>query len=195
MAFLSQASAATRNRVQARLPNGEVRTLGIGVSARLTKAVVEDFATRFLRMPVVVWISESGQKVYDRDQALTQKLGLQIDVGRLVPDLILADPGHDPQLMIFVEVVATDGPITEARRRELERLAAKAEYDPEHLMFGTAYADRSAGAFKKTFQALATGSFAWCAAEPDILIILGDASNRTPVLAEMISGTQWGQDA
>ena len=48
------------------LPTGEVRLLGVGKSAALTKAVEERFAPRFLR-PVVVWISESGHKVYDRD--------------------------------------------------------------------------------------------------------------------------------
>ncbi|HEX6010605.1 MAG TPA: BsuBI/PstI family type II restriction endonuclease [Geminicoccaceae bacterium] len=186
MHLLRRTAAAAQGRVTVALPTGEVRLLGVGKSAALTKAVVERFAPRFLREPVVVWISESGHKVYDREEALTRALGLDIDVGQLVPDVILAEAGVDPELVIFVEVVISDGPVTGPRRDELQALASRAGYRTDQLVFGTVYLDRSAGPLKRNLPALATGSFVWCAAEEDTLIVIGDETAATALLAGML---------
>jgi hypothetical protein len=186
MHLLRRTAAAAQGRVTVALPTGETRLLGIGKSAVLTKAVVERFAPRFLRDPVVVWISESGHKVYDRDEVLTRALGLDIDVGRLVPDVILADAGVDPELVVFVEVFVSDGPVTGPRRDELRALASRAGYRVDQLVFGTVYLDRSAAALRRNLPALATGSFVWCAAEEDTLIIIGDKAAATALLADML---------
>ena len=46
-----------------------------GPSSIITKAVVEVFALRFLHDPAVLWISESGNKVIQRDDQLAQSIG------------------------------------------------------------------------------------------------------------------------
>jgi BsuBI/PstI restriction endonuclease HTH domain/BsuBI/PstI restriction endonuclease domain len=43
-------------------PNEETRRLAPGPSSTIAKAVVEVFATRFLRNPAVLWLSESGKQ-------------------------------------------------------------------------------------------------------------------------------------
>ena len=44
-------------------PNGEIRDMKPGPSSVSSKAVVEEFAARFLEQPGVIWLSESRNQV------------------------------------------------------------------------------------------------------------------------------------
>jgi hypothetical protein len=107
-----------------------------------------------------------------RDDQLARRIGLRIEAHRNLPDIILVDLGPEHPLLVFVEVVATDGPIGETRKAALLRIAKEAGFPAEHVTFVTAYLDRSAGAFTKTVAGLAWGSFAWFMSEPDHLLRL-----------------------
>lgn len=157
--------------IAVRLPSGETRNMQAGTSSEITKRVVEEFAPRFLVEPAVIWISESGNKVIERDDALARDLGLEIHPDRALPDIILADVA-DPLLLVFVEVVATDGPINESRRQALLQVARDTKIDEHHLLFLTAFLDRGDAAFRKAVPNLAWGSFVWFAAEPNSIIAL-----------------------
>ena len=155
-------------------PNGETRRLAPGPSSAIARGVVESFAPAFLREPFVLWLSESGNKVVARDDALAAKIGLAIQADRDLPDLILVDLGQQDPLLLFVEIVATDGPITERRKQTLIRIAAAGGFDASRMAFLSAFADRDAPGYRKTYRNLAWGSFAWFASEPDKLLILRD---------------------
>lgn len=172
---LQQRSAtAAQSKMLVTLPNGETRQMEAGPSSVITKAVVEVFAPRFLSDPAVLWISESGNKVIQRDDALAQDLGLKIETDKFLPDTILVDLGLAPgePMIVFVEAVATDGPITEARRDAFIKLVTAGGFKVSQIAFVTAFQDRNALAFKKAIPNLAWGSFAWCLSEPDHLIAL-----------------------
>jgi hypothetical protein len=162
--------------VQIQFPDGAIRTLEPGPSSLISKAVIEEFAPRFLKKPKVLWLSESGNKVVAQDEALAKALGLQIDPSRALPDIILVDLGDDSSglemLVVFTEVVASDGPINRQRKELLTTLATEAGFDPEHLAFLTAFLDRSSQPFKKSISELAWGSYAWFSTEPDCIIDL-----------------------
>jgi hypothetical protein len=66
----------------------------------------------------------------------------------------------------------TNGPISQRRREALLALADGPGFDPSRVAFVTAYADRTAPAFKKTMASPAWGTFAWFASEPDNLVFL-----------------------
>ena len=68
----------------------------------ISKAVVEEFAGRFLEPPGVIWLSESRIQVVARDDRLAQAIGFAIDPGRNLPDLILVDLGPAEPLLSFV---------------------------------------------------------------------------------------------
>jgi BsuBI/PstI restriction endonuclease domain/BsuBI/PstI restriction endonuclease HTH domain len=170
---LQQRSAtAAQSRVLVRLPNGETRQMEAGPSSVITKAVVEVFAPRFLRDPAVLWISESGNKIIQRDDRLAQDLGLRIEVDKLLPDTILVDLAPAEPLIVFVEAVATAGEITDARRGAFVGLMTAAGFTESQAAFVTAFHDRNAAAFKRAIPNLAWGSFAWCLSEPEHLIAL-----------------------
>src|SRR3546814_1780715 len=108
-------------------------------SSVICKAVVEEFAPRFLEVPGVIWLSESGNKVVARDDSLASSIGLKIEPDRHLPDMILVDLGLKEPLLVFVEVVASDGPITPARQEALLKLAVDAGFDVSQAAFVTAY--------------------------------------------------------
>ncbi len=172
-------------------PNGETRNMTPGISSMIAKHVVERFASRFLEAAGVLWLSESGNKVVQRDDILAKRIGLNIDIGRNLPDIILVDVAAPSTLLVFVEVVSTDGPISELRRADLFKLATNAGFS-EHVAFVTAFLDRDAPALRRTFATLAWNSFVWIASEPDSIIALfGGSDQSSPLLRDLLrSGTK-----
>ena len=111
---------------------------------------------------------------------MAREIGLRIEPDRNLPDLILVDLGPSEPLLVFVEVVATAGPINEARRTALVEVALEAGFHPEQLAFVTAYADRGDAAFKASVSELAWQTFAWFMSEPNHIVVLrrGDGDRR-----------------
>lgn len=162
-----------------------------GPSSMISKHVVEAFAPRFLELPGVLWLSESGNKVVQRDDLLAKRIGINIDVAKNLPDVILVDLAAPDTLLVFVEVVATDGPVSETRRSDLLKLAVNAGFSEEHVAFVTAFLDRDAPALRKNFSTLAWNSFVWVASEPEsIIALLGGTPRPSPLLRDLLSGTR-----
>lgn len=178
LAINRQGAGQSGDKVIVTFPNGETRLLKPGPSSELTKAVVEVFAPRFLAEPAIVSISESATKFVARDDALAKSLGLNIQADKNLPDAILADTGLSHTLLVFVEVVATDGPVSERRKAALLELIDEADFPKDHVAFVTAYLDRSSAPFKKNVNTLAWGSYAWFASEPDGLMELTTTRKR-----------------
>ena len=172
IAIVRKGAATGGDHVTVAFPNGETRRMKPGPSSEITKAVVEVFAKRFLQKPDVLFISESGNKIVSRDDELARAVGIDIKADKNLPDAILVDLGPEHPLIVFVEVVATDGPINERRKQALEELANGAGFPLDHVAFLTAYLDRSGAPFKKTVDTLAWGSYAWFVSEPEGLIQL-----------------------
>ncbi len=155
------------DRILVTFPSGETERMAPGPSSELSKAVIEVFANHFLREPAVIFFSESRDKVVSRHDELARQIGLNILADKNLPDVILADLAPDHPRLVFVEVVSTDGPVSEQRKRALLDLTSAAGFPSNHIAFVTAYMDRSRAEFKKTVD-----SFAWFASEPDHLMHL-----------------------
>ena len=173
------ASSKSQERVFVQFPNGETRSMSPGPSSEITKALIENFASRFLGAPGVLWISESGAHVVARDDDLSRSIGLDIQADRNLPDIILVDLAPEEPLIVFCEVVATDGPINETRQQALLDYTRNAGFKDENIAFVTAYMDRENQAFRRTFPILAWQSFAWCVTEPDNIIALHKGAERS----------------
>ncbi len=172
-------AAAGSAGVRVTFPNGDTRLLAPGPSSFITQGVLEHFAKRFLAKPAVLWLSESGNKVVIRDDSIANAIGLKIEPDKNLPDLILADLGPPEPLIVFVEVVATDGAITPRRQQAIYDLTDAAGFERKQVAFLTAYQDRNSAGFRKTVAQLAWDTFAWFVSEPDQVIILrGDKNNR-----------------
>ncbi len=100
--------------------------------------------------------------------------------------MILVDLGLADPLIVFVEVVATDGAVTPSRRKALQDLTDEAGFKPSRVAFVTAFQDRQSAGFKKTVSVLAWDSFAWFVSEPDKVLILQDGAVSLSHLAALI---------
>lgn len=170
IALVRKGAASDLEGVLVTLPNGEVRRLAPGPSSRLAKAVVEEFASRFLEQPAVVLLSESARKLTYRDDELCKAVGFKIQPAITLPDVILADLGTEPPLIVFVECVVSDGPVNERRRKELKQLAVDGGYRPSDCSCVTVFHDRATSPFRTMASSLAWDSFVWFETEPDHLI-------------------------
>lgn len=188
VSLMKSGAMASKTGVMVTFPSGETRKLAPGPSSIISKAVVEQFAATFLEVPAVLWLSESGNKVVARDDGLAASIGLKIEADKDLPDLILADLGPSDPLIVFVEVVATDGPISQRRQTALYALTDAAGFARSQVAFVTAYHDREAAGFRKTMSALAWESFAWFVSEPKNILHLKDGSSKTQYLNEFIEG-------
>jgi hypothetical protein len=185
--LLMQGVAPTTEGVLVTFPNGQTRRMVGGPSSVIAKAVIEDFAPRFLNQPGVILLSESKNKFVAADDALAGSVGLRIDPAKSLPDVILVDLGLQHPLLVFVEIVATDGAVTETRQQALQALAREAGFGPDAVAFVTAYRDRSRGEFRKTVPALAWHSFAWFASEPDHIIVMRDGARHPARLSDLLT--------
>ena len=181
LAIMRRGAVAREGQMLVTFPSGETRPMEPGRSSVISKAVVEEFASRFLDVPSVIWLSESRNHVIARDDRLAQEIGLTIRPDRNLPDLILADLGPSRPLLVFVEVVATAGPVNEARQTALMAIAAEGGFAEEQVAFVTAYADRGDAVFMSSVGQLAWRSFAWFMSEPNHIMMLhrGSDTGRT----------------
>lgn len=176
--LVRQGAMLSKDAVVVIFPNGETRSMNAGKSSVIAKAVIEDYAKRFLKQPAVLWLSESGNKVLARDEKLAGQLGLRIDPSKALPDIILVDLGNETDgsgfMVVFVEVVASDGPVHLHRKKALTEMALQAGFEVSSLRFLTAYEDRTDSVFKKTVSELAWGTAAWFVSEPGNILLLND---------------------
>lgn len=160
------------------LPNGETRRLSPGPSSELIKAVLEKFSKKFLKNPAAILISESAKKIIMKDEDLCNSIGLNIDVSTVLPDIILMELGSSLPLLLFIECVATDGPISERRKKELENIAVNARYNINDCVYITVFKDRTDQVSRRLNPSIAWGTFIWYATEPDSIIYLHKGSER-----------------
>lgn len=181
VAIMRRGAVAAEDRVLVTFPNGETRHMEPGPSSVITKAVVEEFVPRFLETPGIVLLSESRNKIVARDDELTQAIGLEIQPDLNLPDLILVDLGSLEPLIVFVEVVASAGPVSESRKDAHMSVAREAGFAEDQVAFVSAFANRNHAAFKRSVSELAWRSFAWFMSEPDHIMVLlrGSDASKT----------------
>ena len=166
--------------VEVFLPQGGSILLPAGDSPKMTKHVVEVFSKTFLSKPAVVWISDSREKRF-RDDGLAKAMQIELDIAKLLPDVILVDldPSGRPGrlLVVFVEVVFSDGAVDTERQAALWQLLATSprEYKQEDAAFVTAYTDRGTRPAGRAIRELAWRSFSWFVSEPEHLIQFHDS--------------------
>jgi BsuBI/PstI restriction endonuclease domain/BsuBI/PstI restriction endonuclease HTH domain len=177
MALKAKGALAKQSDVLVELPDATRIRLSAGPSTPILKALIEDYAPRWLRRPTVLWISASDRKTQPQFVEMAATVGLRIEATKVLPDLILADLG-DPASFVFCEVVATDGPVDEARKAAFLELTRGCGIADVSVRFVTAYLDREAPALRKHFHRVAVGSDLWFSNEPELVVRLILANNE-----------------
>ncbi|MDQ3485549.1 MAG: restriction endonuclease [Actinomycetota bacterium] len=171
------------------LPDGVVRSLEPGEASFIVKGVVEQWAPSRLGDPVVLTISEPGDKVYVADASRLRVLGLTMDPSSVLPDAVIVDIAARPPEFWIVEAVASDGPVDEDRRRALLRWAGAQRIDPAHCRFLSAFSSRNSPSARKRLKDLAAGTFAWYADEPGNELAWSEIEGWDALLPDSHAGT------
>lgn len=165
-AIASEQRSAQQHAVTVTLPNGTRRSLAPGETSLILKGVIEEWAPARLADPVVVSVSEPGDKTYT-DAPMTQSLGIVINPSTLLPDAIIADIAAPGETQFWIiEAVATDGEVSEERKAKLLAWAAEQRIPGHACRFLSAFSSRNAVPAKRRLKDIASGTYAWYADEP-----------------------------
>lgn len=145
------------------LGTGDTIRLSPGAHSQLIKAIIEEFAPRFVPGGVLVYAGDTGEKWGYFDKELLAKLGVAVDGHGKMPDVVLYYP--DREWLLLVESVTSHGPVDGKRHEELARLFAKSKAG---LVYVTAFPSRAIMA--RYLGEIAWETEVWCADAPSHLI-------------------------
>ena len=143
-------------------PNKEI-ILSPGKHSELIKAIVEDFAARFVPGGVLIYVGDTGKKWGDFDAMLLSELGVSVDAHGKMPDVVLYYPERN--WLLLVESVTSHGPMDGKRHAELARLFANTTAG---LVYVTAFPNRAI--MRGYLGAIAWETEVWVADAPSHLI-------------------------
>ncbi|MFH0986279.1 MAG: BsuBI/PstI family type II restriction endonuclease [Candidatus Omnitrophota bacterium] len=124
--------------IPVRITDGQEINISPGEHSELIKAIVENFAPRFVPGAVLVYVGDTGEKWGYFDKKLLAKLGVKVDSHGKMPDVVLYY--SEKNWLLLVESVTSHGPVDAKRHAELARLFASATAG---LVYVTAFPSRS----------------------------------------------------
>ncbi len=152
-----------QNRIPVVISPGKEIHLTPGDHSRLVKAIIEEFAPRFVPGATLVYAGDTGDKWGYFDEFLLRRLGVSVDAHGKMPDVVIYYPERD--WLLLVESVTSHGPVDGKRHDELARLFARSS---SGLVYVTAFPNRSVMA--RYLSEVAWETEVWCADSPSHLI-------------------------
>ena len=143
-------------KLPVKLATGETIRLSPGAHSELIKAIIEEFAPRFVPGGVLIYAGDTGEKWGYFDKELLAKLGVAVDGHGKMPDVVLHYP--EREWLLLVESVTSHGPVDGKRHEELARLFAKSKAG---LVYVTAFPSRAIMA--RYLGEIAWETEVWCA--------------------------------
>lgn len=156
------ASERQMQRLPVQFKNEQI-TLSPGKHSELIRAVIEEFAPRFIPGCTLIYIGDTGNKWGYFDDVLLQKLGVTVDMHGKMPDVVLYDIVKNR--IMLIEAVTSHGPVDGKRKGELANLFKQAQVD---IVYMTALPDRTM--LKRYLSEIAWETHVWLADQPDHLI-------------------------
>jgi len=132
------AKERTLNLVPVKTPLGKKIHLSPGEHSKLIKAIIEQFAARYVPGSILVYAGDTGDKWGYFDGAILEKLKIKIDAHGKMPDVVLFDEKRS--WLLLVESVTSHGPVNPKRHNELTRIFNNSTAG---LVFVTAFPNRS----------------------------------------------------
>jgi hypothetical protein len=132
------ARAREMRKLPVKLATGETMRLSPGDHSQLIKAIIEEFAPRFVPGGILIYAGDTGEKWGYFDKELLAKLKVEVDGHGKMPDVVLYCPRRE--WLLLVESVTSHGPMDAKRHDELARLFAASAAG---LVYVTAFPSRA----------------------------------------------------
>lgn len=150
-------------RIPVTLANGQMLQLSPGDHSLLIKAVIEEFAARFVQGGQLIYAGDTGEKMGFFDRDLLRELGVVVDAHGKMPDVVIYHP--ERHWLLLVESVTSHGPMDGKRHDELMKLFAGSKAG---LVYVTAFPSRAVMA--RYLDEIAWETEVWVADAPSHLI-------------------------
>ena len=138
-------------------------TITPGKHSELIRAILDDFAPRFVSGGTVIYVGDTGKKWAHFDREALKSLGVEVDSHGKMPDVVLYLPSQ--QWLLLIEAVTSHGPVDGKRHDELAQLFGSATAS---LIYVSAFPSRSEMVGYLTHISWETE--VWIADSPDHLI-------------------------
>ncbi len=146
-----------------KLSNGTTIRLSPGRHNQVQAAVVNQFASRFAKGSMLIYLGDTAKKDLHMDSKMLKNLDIPINRHSKLPDVVIYDPGKD--WLYLIEAVTSHGPITPKRILELEALL---ENCSAGRIYVSAFPDFAE--FKRHTADLAWETEVWIMEHPDHMI-------------------------
>ncbi len=107
-------------RVPLHLPDGEIFLLSPGKHNEVIAAIVEEFASRFAKESVLLYLGDTENKDIILNKDKLESLGIPINEHSKLPDVVIFD--ESKKWLYLIEAVTSHGPMSPKRVVELEEL-------------------------------------------------------------------------
>ncbi len=160
------AESLKRTRDLARIPifigNSQI-FFSPGEHNQLQKVIIEDFLPRFGHEAEVLYVGDTSDKYLHLEKARLQELSFFEIAHDKLPDVLAYS--KQKHWLYLIEAVHAANPINEMRRRDLQKLTARAQLE---IIYVTAFLTRKS--FAKFAKDIAWETEVWIAEAPDHLI-------------------------
>ncbi len=157
------AHARKQNLVPVQIAPGMGITLSPGEHSELIRAIIEEFAGRFVPGGILIYVGDTGDKWGYFDASLLARLGINIDSHGKMPDVVLFHAERN--WLVLVESVTSHGPVDGKRHAELARLFAGSTAG---IVYVTAFPNRAV--ISRYLGEIAWETEVWVADAPSHLI-------------------------
>lgn len=106
------------SRVPITLPNGKVLLLSPGKHNLVQAAIVEEFASRFAKGSILLYLGDTEKKNLHIDKKKLTSIGIPITEHSKLPDVVIYD--ESKEWLYLIEAVTSHGPMSPKRIVELE---------------------------------------------------------------------------
>ncbi len=146
-----------------KLSDGTFIRLSPGKHNQVQAAVVNEFASRFAKGSMLLYLGDTAKKDLHMDSKMLKKLGIPIDQHSKLPDEVVYEPQKN--WLYLIEAVTSHGPITPKSIVELEELLRDC---PAGKVYVSAFPDFAE--FKRHTSDLAWETEVWIMEHPDHMI-------------------------
>jgi hypothetical protein len=150
-------------KLPVKLATGETIRLSPGDHSELIKAIIEEFAERFVPGGALIYAGDTGEKWGYFDKVGLAGIGVKVDDHGKMPDVVLYY--REKEWLVLCESVTSHGPVDGKRHAELARLFAGSKAG---LVFVTAFPSRAV--MMRYLREIAWETEVWVADAPTHLI-------------------------
>lgn len=109
-----------QNKIPVQIAEGKEIYITPGEHSELIKAIIEEFAPRYVPGGRLIYAGDTGEKMGYFDEELLRQLGVVIDSHGKMPDVVIYFP--EKKWLLLIESVTSHGPVDHKRHEELAKL-------------------------------------------------------------------------